>query len=124
LEERHDALRLSVLRVYVDALSGRLVGVTPRPPFWSVFEEARSRNPQVLLLKPDEVKQRLANSKPLGVVWWRRGSARLAAPILIFVSTNDRRLRSSSWIHQRWDLRCNRENLLKRATPFSEPGAT
>ena len=68
LEERHDALRIPVLPVYVDAVSGRIVGFTPRPAFWSVFEEARTKNPQVLLLKPDEVEQRLAEQQAAGLV--------------------------------------------------------
>ena len=52
-----------MLRTYVDALTGRFVGVTPRPAFWTAFEEVRSENPQVLLLKPEEVKRRLAEQQ-------------------------------------------------------------
>ena len=38
--------------------------------------------------------------------WWRRGSARLALPVLISVSTNDRRLRSSSSTDAAHPSRC------------------
>ena len=44
-------------------MTGRLVGMTPRPAFFSVFETLRSSGSRVLLLKPEEVKQRLAEQQ-------------------------------------------------------------
>ena len=64
--ERHDLLKGMVSRVYVDLLTRRLVGVTPKPAFWSLFESVRVASPRVLLLKPDEVKRRLAELTAVG----------------------------------------------------------
>ena len=55
-----------VLRVYVDLLTGRLVGVTPKPAFWSLFESVHLASSRVLLLKPDEVRRRLAEQAAVG----------------------------------------------------------
>jgi len=63
VQERHDLLKGMISRVFVDLRTGRIVGVTPCPAFFAVFESVRVQNPRVLLLKPDEVKQRLAEQQ-------------------------------------------------------------
>jgi len=66
--ERHELLRGMVSKVYVDLLTKRLVGLTPTPSFWSLFEEVRLTSNKVLLLKPEEVKRRLAEHQAALVV--------------------------------------------------------
>lgn len=58
--EKHELLRGMVASVQVDLLSARIVGVTPKPAFWSLFESARVDSSRVVLLKPDDVKRWLA----------------------------------------------------------------
>ena len=71
--ERHDLLTGMVTRVYVDLVTRRLVGVTPEPAFWSLFEQVRVDNPRLLLLRPDEVKRRLADQQAAALVMVETG---------------------------------------------------
>ena len=68
LVERNALLMAMVARVDVDVLTGRLVGITPRPAFWSVSEAVRVQNPRVVLYKPEEVKRRLAEQQAADLV--------------------------------------------------------
>jgi hypothetical protein len=55
-------------RVYVHVVAGRLVGVTPKLAFWTLFEQVRVDNPRVLILGPEDVKRRLAEQRAATVV--------------------------------------------------------
>lgn len=79
LPERHDLLRGMVARVYVDLTTDRLVGITPKPAFWSLFEQVRIDHPRLLLLKPDDVKRRLAEQRA-AVVLVETGENRTPRP--------------------------------------------
>ena len=49
--ERYELLRGMVASIQADLLSGRIVGVTPKPAFWTLFESARVDSSKVLLSK-------------------------------------------------------------------------
>ena len=88
-EERARLIAPLVQRVYVDVEAKRVCAITPAPGFDLLIEGvlATSGQPACFLLPAE------AAGRPECWTWWRRGSARLAAPILIFVSTRDRRSR-------------------------------
>ncbi len=69
-----------VSRVYLDLVTGRLVGVTPKPAFWPPFERVRVNNPRVLLLKPEDVKRRLAEQQAAALVMVETGENRTPRP--------------------------------------------
>lgn len=80
LAERHELLKGMITRVYVDVVSGQLVGVTPKPAFWSLFEQVWVESPHVLLLKPEEIKRRLAEQRAAEVVLVETGGNRTPRP--------------------------------------------
>ena len=71
--ERYELLRGMVASIQADLLSGRIVGVTPKPAFWTLFESARVDSSKVLLLKPDEVKRWLAERATADLVMVETG---------------------------------------------------
>jgi site-specific DNA recombinase len=80
LDERHELLKGMVAKVYVDLVSRRIIGVTPKPGFWSLFEQVRVEHPRMLLLAPDEVKRRLAEPQAAAVVLVETGENRTPRP--------------------------------------------
>ena len=69
-----------VVKIYLDLVAGRIVGVTPKPAFWSLFEQVRVENPRILLLAPDEIKRRLAEQQAAAVVLVETGENRTPRP--------------------------------------------
>ena len=93
--ERHDPIRPTVSRVYLDLTNARVAGFTPKSAFWSLCEQVRVDSPRVPLLKPDEVKKRLVAQQAAEVMLVETGGIGLVEHHLNLESTSG--LCSLSW---------------------------